>query len=97
MATQLYATDGTITELTPPNSVHWTLEELQGMVGGYIEILRTNDRKWMVINELGKVVQPWLPLNIEATKIYQYGRRDPIVGRAVVIDNRLELDGPEEE
>jgi Domain of unknown function (DUF3846) len=97
MATQLYATDGTITRLAPPNGVHWTQEELQKLVGGYIEICRTNDGQWMVVNELGKVTEPMLPLNIAATKIYQYGRHDPIVGPAVVIDNRLELDGPEKD
>lgn len=97
MATQLYKTDGTIELVVPSNGVHWTLEELQKMVGGYIEVKRTLDAKWMVINELGKVVAPMLPLNKAATKVYIHGRTDPIVGPAVVVDTRLELDGPEEE
>lgn len=97
MATYLYRTDGTIEMVVPLNGVHWTLEELQKMVGGDIEYLHTLDEKWIVINETGKVVKPMLPLNKEATKVYQYGRRDPIVGPAVVVDTRLELDGPEEE
>jgi hypothetical protein len=37
-----------------------------------------------------------LPLNKNATRIYQHGRVDPIVGPAVVVDSMLELDGPDE-
>ena len=96
MATRIYHIDGRVQSVTPPNGVHWTLEELQKMVGGYIEICETRDGRYMVINENGKVVQPMLPLNHSATLLYKYGEHDPIVGVAVVVDNRLELDGPEE-
>jgi hypothetical protein len=49
----------------------------------------------MVIDEEGKRKNK--DLNIAATRLYTYGRRDPIVGAAVVVDTRLELDGPDEE
>ena len=97
MATFLYTPepDERIEKVSPAGP-HWTLEELQGLVGGYIEVVRTVDHRWMVINELGKVLEPMLPLNKQATRVYQYGRVDPIVGPAVIVDTKEELDGPEE-
>jgi hypothetical protein len=93
MATFLYTPepDERITKIEPKGS-HWSLEELQGLVGGYIEVARTIDGRFMVINELGKVLTP-LPLNAQATRIYQHGRVDPIVGPAVIIDSLVELNG----
>ena len=38
-----------------------------------------------------------LPLNKEATRIYQHGRVDPIVGPAVVVDSLSELKEPGED
>jgi len=97
MATFLYTPepDEQITMIAPAGE-HWSLEELQVLVGGYVEVVRTIDGRFMVINELGKVVVPHLPLNKQATRIYQHGRVDPILGPAVVVDSREELDGPEE-
>ena len=83
--------------MVTPRGARWSLEELQALVGGFIEVVRTIDGRFMVINELGKVVEPMLPLNKQATRIYQHGRVDPIVGPAVVVDTREELDGPEDD
>lgn len=94
MASRIYHVDGGVQTVMPANGVHWSLEELQKMVGGYIELCRTRDGRYMVVNENGKVVQPMLPLNYSATRLYQYGEHDPIVGPAVVVDTKLELDGP---
>lgn len=94
MASFLYQTDGRVKELHPAG-LHWSLEELQALVGGYIEIVSTLDEKFMVINEEGKL--KGLELNIPATRQYIHGRRDVIVGNALVVDTRLELDGPDEE
>jgi hypothetical protein len=94
MATLLRA-DGLTEALEPSNGVHWNLAELQTLVGGYIEVARTNDGKYLIIDEEGKLKRK--PLNIAATRIYQYGRRDAIVGDAVLIDTRLEMQGPDEE
>ena len=96
MAT-LLRISGESESLSPANGINWSLEELQKLVGGYIEIVRTFDGRFMVINEMGKVVRPMLPLNILATKMYLHGRRDPIVGDAVVVDTVLEMNGPDEE
>jgi len=94
--TLLYRTDGTIVPIAPSSGVHWTPEELQGLVGGRTENVCTIDGRFMIVNERGKIQKPMLPLNKEATRIYYHGRVDPIVGPAVVIDTRLELDGPED-
>ena len=94
MATFL-RTDGTTETLQPPNGINWNLEELQTLVGGYIEVTSTIDGKYLVLDEEGKLKHK--PLNRAATMIYKHGRRDPIVGDAIVIDTRLEMNGPEEE
>jgi hypothetical protein len=94
MATLLRA-DGSAETLQPPNGVHWNLTELQTLVGGFVEVVRTTDLRFLVIDEEGKNKRK--PLNIAATRIYQYGRSDVIAGDAVVIDTVLELDGPDEE
>jgi hypothetical protein len=93
MAT-LYRTDGTMEVLQPWNGVNWSLEELQTIVGGYIELGGTVDGRFMVLDEEGKLKGK--PLNVAATRLYKYGRHDPVVGEVLVVDTRLELDGPEE-
>ena len=83
------------TETIMPGRGYWELAELQTLVGGWIEIVRTLDGRFLVIDEEGKLKKK--PLNIEATKLYLYGRHDPIVGTAVLIDTKKEMDKPEEE
>lgn len=79
----LYTTDGERRKVTPSNGTDFSLEELQGFVGGYIEIIRLGANKVMVINEEGKMRN--LPLNIKATVTIQlHGRNDVIVGNALV-------------
>jgi hypothetical protein len=96
MATFLYTPEpDEQIKLVKPKGDFWTLEELQGLVGGYIEVLRTIDNRIMVVNEMGKLME--LPLNKQATRIYQHGRVDPIVGPAIVSDSKEELDGPDDE
>lgn len=94
MATFLRST-GESETLSPANGSHWALEELQLLVGGYIEIVRTLDGRFLVIDENGKNKRK--PLNIAATRLYRYGRHDPIVGDVVIVDTKLELDGPDDE
>jgi hypothetical protein len=91
----LYMTDGRTKQVRPSNGVHWTMEELQQFVGGYFEITSTVDGEFMVINDMGKL--KGLPLNIPATRIYVHGRRDVILGDALVVSTRLELDGPDDD
>jgi hypothetical protein len=94
MASVLYKTDGRVSYVAPVGAV-WSEEELQTLVGGYIQIVSTADDRYMVINDQGK--SRGLPLNVFATRLYKHGRQDVIVGPAVVVDTKLELDGPDDE
>lgn len=64
-------TNGETIEVNPKNGTDYSLEELQGFVGGYIEIIEINigfaKGKLMVVNEEGKI--DGLPLNTMATLI----------------------------
>lgn len=90
MAT-LLRTDGTSEEVAPANGSSWTLKELQGFVGGYIEIARPRSPlatpgHVLVVNEEGLLDR--LPANPEATLLYGDGI---IVGPALYCDER-EID-----
>jgi uncharacterized protein YlzI (FlbEa/FlbD family) len=61
-----------------------TLESLQGVVGGYIEVLRLKNGKYLVVNEEGLMRN--LPINPHASILYG----SPIVGN-VVICSKTEL------
>lgn len=67
----------------PNNNNDFSLEELREIVGGHIEIIRLPDF-YMVVNEEGKLIN--LPLNEEATQIYQCGTKelDYIVGDVLI-------------
>lgn len=83
---KFYRYDGIIEDVTPKNGNDFTLEEMQAMVGGYIETLSLTDGKWIVVNEEGKLHN--LPLNFNATKIIRdNGYNDYIVGNAIICNN----------
>ena len=80
----LIKTDGSTTMVTIPKKNQ--LEFLQGLVGGYIEIvgikaLRFKGHTGMVINEEGKL--NGLPLNKIASEIFN-NPYDVIVGDAII-------------
>lgn len=47
--------DGSKHCITPKNGSKFELEELQELVGGYIEVVRLSDSQSLIINENGKV------------------------------------------
>ena len=63
-----------------------SLEEMQKLVGGYIEIVRLNDGRIIIVNEEGLL--QGLPVNIEATNILRrdHSTTQYIVGNAIVCD-----------
>lgn len=81
MATLLPAA-GDPRPITPANGSTFTLAELQALVGGYIEGLRTSDGHWVFVNEDGRYLD--LPPNRAATLLLYPRYRDVIVGDAVV-------------
>lgn len=70
--------NGETIEVQPKNGTDYSLEELQGFVGGYIEIILVGDDSYMVVNEEGKLMG--LPVNIKASGM----ARDVIVGDVLV-------------
>jgi hypothetical protein len=74
--------DGETIEVKPENGTDFSLEELQEIVGGYIETVPTYKRgEILVVNEEGKLLG--LPFNREATvlaRIYN----DYIAGDALL-------------
>jgi hypothetical protein len=75
-------TDGTISEVKPASGESFSLEELQGMVGGYIQMVRTHTGDWLVCDEDG--ISKRLPFNEQATERYRYGSHDTIRGNVVI-------------
>lgn len=60
----LLTATGAAIGVAPANGTDYTLEELQGLVEGYIEIVTLTENTIMVVNEEGKGC---LPKNVKAT------------------------------
>ena len=88
-------TDGSKHFITPKNGKKFELEELQEYVGGYIQVIRLNNKhnQCMVVNENGKLYN--LKYNEEASIIAHSEKAifdtDFIVGDAVIV-NYEQLD-----
>jgi len=72
-----------------------TLEQLQKLVGGYIECITLKDGRQMIINEEGKLMD--LPQNETATKIFHENfphltEFDYICGDAIILSGEARLD-----
>lgn len=82
----VYYPNGDFQETQPNNGSTFELEELQEVVGGYIEIVRLNDGRVIIVNEDGLSLN--LPVNIEATNILRrdHSTTQYIVGTAIVCD-----------
>lgn len=80
--------DGRKIEKNPDNGKDFSLEELQMIVGGIIEIVELADGNLMVLHEEGKLIG--LPKNHTATHLFQIGRAwyDPVVGDVLVCDSK---------
>jgi hypothetical protein len=86
---KIYKTSGTQKEIVPKNRVHFTLKELQTIVGGYIENAYLNDGNIIVLNEDGKIED--LPLNVRATEIFRKNfpdSSDYIVGDVLITESK---------
>ncbi len=84
MATVLYV-DGTRAPVAPRSAPSFTLEELQALVGGYIEVVALRDGRLLVLNEEGKL--EGFPYNEQATALARdcLFPGDFIVGTAVLV------------
>lgn len=79
-------TDKEAEDYTPKNGKTFELDELQGIVGGYIEPIRLNDGRMIIVDEEGKSKDK--AVNIPATNILRrdHFTTDYIVGTAIVCD-----------
>jgi len=75
-------TDGTIE--TEEREEPFTLNELQKIINGYIEIIKMHDGRIMVVDEEGLIKK--LPYNEEATSMIQTAT---IYGDALVCDSNM--------
>ena len=86
-------TDGSKNVITPKNGKKFELEELQEIVGGYIQAIRLSESQSMIVNENGKLYN--LEHNAEASVIAHSEKAifdtDFIVGDAVIV-NYEQLD-----
>jgi ketosteroid isomerase-like protein len=85
---EIIKTDGTCQPVQPTNGTDFTLEEMQAIVGGDIELVYLNDTEIMVVNEDGK--NNSLDLNHEATRVFRKNYPDSddyIVGNVLVCDD----------
>ena len=82
-------TDKEVEDYTPKNGKTFELDELQGIVGGWIEIVRLKDGRIIVIDEDGK--SKGKAVNIPATNIMRrdHYTTDYIVGTAIVCDSDM--------
>lgn len=87
----LIKTDGSKREVKPKDGERFTLEEMQELVAGYIEIVHIGESQILVVNEMGKLYN--LDLNDQATALARnhnsISAEDYIVGDAVLMDNEL--------
>lgn len=79
-------TNGLVQEINPENKRNFTLEEMQKIVHGYIEVLHLPKSRLMILNEDGKF--EGLPVNILATReILSHGYNDVIVGDVLICNS----------
>lgn len=79
-------TDKEAEDYTPKNGKTFALTEMQEIVGGYIEPIRLNDGRMIIVDEDGKSKDK--AVNIPATNILRrdHYTTDYIVGTAIVCD-----------
>lgn len=89
---QIIKTTGEVIEVAPKNGTDFSLEELQSIVGGWIEIVNLRDGRLLCLDEVGKL--DGKERNHVATDIYRQAFpqcKDFIVGD-VLLCNEDQID-----
>ena len=83
---RLFKTNGDVLGVSPENGVEFTLEELQSIVGGGIEVVHLSSGELMVIDE--DHLKKGRRLNGAATYLYERGTgcNDMIHGDALICE-----------
>jgi len=86
---KIYKTDGSVTDVQQTKGKYFSLEEMQKIVGGYIEIIQLGNGMVMIMNEEGKL--DGLPVNNLASELAQpvLQTYDRIVGDVLVCSYKL--------
>lgn len=79
---QLIKATGETAEVEPKNGKDFSLDELNKFVNGYIELVLLADKRYMVVNEEG------LLLNLPPNMIASYIAGQYIVGDVLVCDKK---------
>jgi hypothetical protein len=84
---QIIKTNGEVIEAQPKNGTDFSLEELQGIVGGYVEVVSIHYGQIIVLDEEGKLKGK--DRNNKATELYRLRRltTDFIVGDVLVCND----------
>ena len=85
-STKIIYTDKEAEDYTPKNGKTFALTEMQEIIGGYVEPIRLNDGRMIIVDEDGKSKDK--AVNIPATNILRrdHFTTDYIVGTAIVCD-----------
>ena len=75
--------------VSPRNGTDFSLEEAQGIVGGYVEVVNLSKTQIMIVNEEGAV--NGMEYNEGATLAYAMalGRTNPIFGDVLVCETKM--------
>lgn len=92
MTARLYKQNGEEIAIRPENGENFSLTELQGYVGGLIEIINLSSDQIMVVNEEGKFDKTLRP-NTTVTIIARINRAivggDYIAGNAIICNDDM--------
>lgn len=82
----LFEATGRAQGVLPANGTDFSLEELQGFVGGYIEVVHITENVIMVVNEDGKAqrLEPNSAATVLAKALGAIAMNDFIVGNALM-------------
>lgn len=86
MTATLIRIEGVMVDVYPTNGEYFTLEELQTVVGGYIEIISMKGDRYMIVNEEGLIGN--LPRNDKASEILSDNLKlkTNVYGHVIIID-----------
>jgi hypothetical protein len=87
METQIIKTTGEEIKVEPKNGTDFSLQELQKIVGGYVEIVDISENEYMIVNEEGHLVD--LAYNKKATEIFKQSRYSKFYRQHEIVGNVL--------
>ena len=85
----LIKSTGETKKIKPKNGLNFELHELYDILNcKLIQLVNTVDGKLIILDEEGKLNEGWKEnINDKATKLYEYGKYDPIVGDVLICNN----------